>query len=240
MADEATLELLWGLRKPSNKGPAAAFTAADIAAAAVGIADERGVGAVSMEEVAKVLGYTKMSLYRYVGSKAELLALMIDLAVGEAPDLSRVRSGWRGKVRKWSELLWQTWDEHPWVPTVTLGHRPVGPRELGWSVALLGVLADLGLSRRETAALVTAISGYLQAAFDERSSGSQPWTPELHLPAELDEVLRSSDTSYPPLDWLTNGRTSNTAASAPGGPSRMAGLDFILDGVEARLARAGR
>ncbi len=46
MGRQDTLELLWGLRAASTRGPKAAFGVSDVAAAAVEIADSDGVGAV--------------------------------------------------------------------------------------------------------------------------------------------------------------------------------------------------
>src|SRR5258707_4038781 len=45
--------------------------------AAVALADERGLDAVSMRAVAERVGVTPMALYPHVGSKAELLDGMI-------------------------------------------------------------------------------------------------------------------------------------------------------------------
>ena len=53
-----------------------------IAQAGIEIADAEGIAAVTMERVADALGFTKMSLYRYVPGKNELVALMIDSALG--------------------------------------------------------------------------------------------------------------------------------------------------------------
>src|SRR5258708_17577352 len=51
--------------------------------AAVALADERGLGAVSMRAVAERVGVTPMALYPHVGSKAELLDGMIGELLGQ-------------------------------------------------------------------------------------------------------------------------------------------------------------
>src|SRR6266540_3558611 len=83
-----SIELLWGLRTPPSRGPKPAIE----------IADADGVAAVSMQRVASRLGFTKMALYRYVADKAELLAIMIETAAGEPPDLGSIPGGWRPKL----------------------------------------------------------------------------------------------------------------------------------------------
>ena len=85
-----TVELLWGLRAASTRGPKATLNVENIAAAAVEVADTDGIDAVSMQRVAEDLSFTKMSLYRHVAGKADLIAVMIEHAVGTPPDL---RSG---------------------------------------------------------------------------------------------------------------------------------------------------
>src|SRR5258708_8067127 len=51
--------------------------------AAMALADERGLGAVSMRAVAERVGVTPMALYPHVGSKAELLDGMIGELLGQ-------------------------------------------------------------------------------------------------------------------------------------------------------------
>ena len=58
-----------------------------IVAAAVRLADAEGLEAVSMARVAKELGFTTMSLYRYVTNKDELLQLMWNASAQGAEDL---------------------------------------------------------------------------------------------------------------------------------------------------------
>src|SRR6201994_1183328 len=49
------------------------------------VADTAGRASLSMQHLAERLGCAKMALYRYVPGKAELVALMIDVAIGEPP-----------------------------------------------------------------------------------------------------------------------------------------------------------
>ncbi|MFD0534632.1 TetR/AcrR family transcriptional regulator [Actinomadura luteofluorescens] len=84
--DPRTLaELLWGQRKPRSRGPRPAFDLARLADTAVKVADAEGLEAVSMHRIAAELGFTKMALYRYVNGKTELMAIMIEAAVGTPP-----------------------------------------------------------------------------------------------------------------------------------------------------------
>src|ERR1700754_3434178 len=112
---EGTIQLLWGLREGPTRGPKPVLSLERIAQAAVDIADVEGLAAVSMQRVAADLDFTKMSLYRYVTGKDELVAAMIDLAVGEPPAVGDLPgSSWRPRIEAWVRLLAETWDAHPW------------------------------------------------------------------------------------------------------------------------------
>ncbi|UNO41949.1 TetR/AcrR family transcriptional regulator C-terminal domain-containing protein [Streptomyces sp. MST-110588] len=82
-----SVELLWGGRERPSRGPKPALSLDRITRTAIAIADLGGLAAVSMQRVAGELEFTKMSLYRYVPGKSELVALMIDTAMGEPPNL---------------------------------------------------------------------------------------------------------------------------------------------------------
>src|SRR5882672_801285 len=119
--DQGTVDLLWGLREPSTRGPRPGLTIDGIARAAMAIADADGLDALSMQRVAASLDVTKMALYRYVAGKAELSAVMIELAVGEPPSLVGVPGGWRARLEEFVRRLAEVWHEHPWLPWATLG-----------------------------------------------------------------------------------------------------------------------
>src|SRR5690606_30477758 len=63
---------------PAKRGPKPRYTLHVIADAALAIADEHGLEAVTMQQVAAHLGTTKMALYRYLPGRAELDAVMLD------------------------------------------------------------------------------------------------------------------------------------------------------------------
>src|SRR5690348_6597025 len=98
------LQLMWGIEGPARPGPKPTLTISDIGAAGVRVADEAGLGAVSMAKVAAKVGFTTMSLYRYVDSKDELYAVMIDEAFG-VPGPIDPALGWRAGITQWALLV---------------------------------------------------------------------------------------------------------------------------------------
>ena len=79
------IALAWGVAASPQRGPKREMSVERIVEAAVEIADAEGIGAVSMAAVASRLGYTPMSLYRYVTAKDDLILLMQE----SRPDPSR-------------------------------------------------------------------------------------------------------------------------------------------------------
>ena len=77
--------LAWGIAADPQRGPKREMSVERIVEAAVEIADAEGLGAVSMAAVAARLGYTPMSLYRYVSAKDDLVLLMQEEATGLPP-----------------------------------------------------------------------------------------------------------------------------------------------------------
>src|SRR3954466_3073482 len=88
-----TADFFWAPRPRPTRGPKPALTLGQIADAAIAIAAAEGLAAVSMQRVAADLGYTKMSLYRYLPGKTELVAAMLERGIGAPPDLSAL--AWR-------------------------------------------------------------------------------------------------------------------------------------------------
>jgi AcrR family transcriptional regulator len=231
-AQAGTIDLLWGLRAPPSRGPKPALTVERIAQAAVEIADADGVAAVSMQRVAGQLDFTKMALYRYVSSKTELIAIMIETAAGEPPDLERIPGGWRSKLEEWAHLLRATWQRHPWLPAITVGHRVMGPKEVGWTECAIGALADTPLDGPERMDAVFLLSGHIRNTQSASMAGTQPWTTERALSPAVTQLLRAHADRFPALI-----AAAGVAGGASGDNGWRFGLDRTLDGLELLITR---
>src|SRR3712207_6358112 len=106
------LVVLYGPREAPRRGPRPSLTIDGVVAAAIGIADAEGLAGVSMSKVAERLGYTTMSLYRYVRSKDDLLLLMADAANREQPPPVEPES-WRDGLAAWATGIFRTYRRHP-------------------------------------------------------------------------------------------------------------------------------
>ena len=74
---------IWNRPDRGSRGPQPEHSRAQIAGAAVLLADAGGLSAVSMRAVAGALKTTAGSLYRYLSSRDELLELMADAVLAE-------------------------------------------------------------------------------------------------------------------------------------------------------------
>lgn len=125
--------------------------------AAIALADETGLDAVSLRRVADRLGVTPMALYRHVASKDDLLDEMADRLYGEL-DLPTAGEPWwdalAGLARSTRDVLLA----RPW--SVSLFARPLaGPHGRALDEALRGALVGAGFSAHEAGELHDQLSG---------------------------------------------------------------------------------
>ncbi|MET0234914.1 MAG: TetR/AcrR family transcriptional regulator [Kibdelosporangium sp.] len=235
--DQASVvELLWGLREPPSRGPKPTLSVERIARVAMEIADTDGLAAVSMQRVAGELEFTKMALYRYVSGKSELLAVMIELAVGDPLDLSGFPGGWRPRIEEFARQLSLVWQRHSWLPWATLGDRVMGPRELGWIESAVGCLSDTGLTGTEQMDAVFVLFGHIRNTQSMSAAGTQPWDSGKNITPIMRDLLSGHSDRYPAL----TAATSSVNGSASHDNGRAFGLERILDGMEKLISqRAG-
>ncbi|MFC5433344.1 TetR/AcrR family transcriptional regulator [Microbacterium suwonense] len=138
--EDRALRQLWGLGAPAARGPKARWSLGELASASVELADELGLDGISLSRVAERLGMTTTGVYRYVGSKAELIELMVDAAIGDPPPIPG--EDWQQRCRAWTSLLAARYAEHPWLCDVAPTRMPTQPRAYAWIDALVGALAD--------------------------------------------------------------------------------------------------
>jgi AcrR family transcriptional regulator len=219
-------ELLWGRQQPPSRGPKPAVTLAGIAAAGIRIADAEGLDAVSMQRIAAELPVTKMALYRYVPGKAELVAVMSDLAMAAPPQ--HPAQPWREALHTWAVDLYDGFRRHPWLLQSTIGRRLLGPNELAWIDTGIATLADSGLTGGEQFDSILVITSHVRNIAQQSATfpGSTIGLTEEDLNQSLAEILRTESARFPHLAAALQ----TTAGSENQGLTF--GLQRILDGLE--------
>jgi AcrR family transcriptional regulator len=222
---------LWGTETGGRRGPKPALSVRAIAVAGVEIADADGLEAATMAVVARRLGFTTMSLYRYVDSKAELQMAMVDEALGTPPEINR-RLGWRNQLTAWAEAETARLGAHPWVLDVRLGSPPLGPHTLAWMDLGLQILDRAGLEPQRASSTLLFVDGYVRQQIMlglQYADGGAGWADRLRQvlpPDSLPALTRA----------LRDGVFDDDPSDFPAEEFRF-GLDLILDGVEKIAAR---
>ena len=78
-------ELLWEDRSAPTRGPKRGVTPEAVVQAAIEIAQEHGLGAVTMQAVSAKVGFTTMAIYRYFPNKDALTDAIVDAGLGSPP-----------------------------------------------------------------------------------------------------------------------------------------------------------
>src|SRR5690606_37225167 len=157
-----SLALAWGVAAHPQRGPKRELSIERIVEAAIAIADESGLAAVSMAAIANSLGFTPMSLYRYVSAKDDLVVLMQDHAVGvpfEAIRDTLLEHGWRAGLAAWAAGNVGVYREHPWVLDVPVAGVAATLHSAAWLDVGLETLAGLPLTEAEKLATVIVVMG---------------------------------------------------------------------------------
>ncbi|MFD4351978.1 TetR/AcrR family transcriptional regulator [Nocardia sp. NPDC058518] len=231
MPPPTTVELLWGTTQRPKRGPKPALTLDGIVAEAIALVDAEGLSALSMQRLAERLGFTKMSLYRYVPGKEQLTALMLDAAMGEPPDTAGSQQNWRTALRDWVEAIFARYLAHPWTIELTLGVRPFGPNEMGWTEAALAALAQTGFTGSEKLDTIVVLNGHARNLAQQVASMSGDG--ELRFTEQFAEMMAAAAGRYPEV--LAAFTEEAAAAAGSGGPNDALrfGVDRILDGLAA-------
>ena len=167
-ADPAsTLRLLWrhslDVADAPTRGPRRTLSVDAVVAAAIALADEQGLEAVTMRALAQHLGIGAMSLYTYVPGRAELVDLMLDaLYAAMAPEPGEDRP-WLQRVRAVAEDNRDLYAAHPWAARVSTLRPPLGPGQMAKYERELAAFAGSGLDDLGTDDALTWLLTFVRA-----------------------------------------------------------------------------
>jgi AcrR family transcriptional regulator len=234
------LDVLWGKRDRGRRGPKPGLTVDAIVEAAISLADTGGLGAVSMASVAKQLGFTTMSLYRYVQSKDELLQLMWNASAQGAQSVVLTGTGWRAQLREWAIIQRDMLDRHPWITEMPMAAPPMAPNSLAFVERALQAMDDAALDDAERMRVIGLLSSYtLSEARMANDARRAPAAMPDQQPASFEALLRLlvDEATYPRLHrlaWTGDPRPPDEREEF------LRGIDCILDGVQAAIDRNQR
>jgi AcrR family transcriptional regulator len=114
--------------------------------AAITLADEGGIEALSMRKLAKELGVEAMSLYNHVANKDEILDGIIDVVASEA-DLPPDGVDWKTAIRQSAIATRDVFLRHPWASSLWMSRQGGGSARLRRADWMLRTLREAGLSK---------------------------------------------------------------------------------------------
>lgn len=171
-----TVALAWGIAEFPQKGPKRELNHERIVAAAIALADEEGLEAVTMQRVAQTFGFTTMALYRYIATKRELHELMFDAALSDQEQPPIEAEDWRAGLLEWAGELLNTYRRHPWLLDITMKVQSlVMPSQIRMADGALRLLASLPMTDGERLGVILSVSvfvrGYAETIRQVTASG---------------------------------------------------------------------
>lgn len=224
----------------SRSGRKGGLNLGAIVEAAIAIADEEGLQALSMRRVADRLGHGVMSLYRHVEDKERLVGLISDVVFGEEAFPEMPHPGWRERMRESALRQWRCYGQHPWIASVVSLSRPRlglnGMREMEWALAGMNELSVPDAEKVRMYLVVTAFvhgaaSQLAEEQRDQERSGleTKAWWSEQG--AALSELFASGQ--FPVLARLRPGVEPSPDAWFE------FGLECLLDGLAMKVTPEG-
>ncbi|WP_435974838.1 TetR/AcrR family transcriptional regulator [Streptomyces sp. Qhu_M48] len=230
-----SIEAAWGLRERPSKGPKPGLTLDRIVGAAVSLASAEGLDAVSMGRVAKELGSSPMSLYRYVSAKSELYVLMQEAATGAPPELFPPGTGWREAMEAWAWALREVYHRNLWMLRIPVSGPPATPHMVAWWEKALVALEGAGLDEGAKISVTLLVGGFVKnealITADLAATIAAGGTDAGEVLARYGHTLRrlADPERYPAVARLLESGVLDVADD-PETEFRF-GLDRILDGV---------
>ena len=233
-------ELLWDDRSQPTRGPKPGLTPDDVVQAAIEIADQEGLGAVTMHAVAARLGFTTMALYRYFPNKEALYDAIVDAGMGLPPE-PESGAGWRDQVTRLAHAKRAMLCARPWLAELPFVAAPHGPNWLSWLEAVMRAFASTSLSAKDRAEMLSVIDGFTRGASDtaislararSRGVSEQEWAAAVG--ADLGRAI--GDPRFPHFAALLVAPTGDKPRTME--ESFDFGLQRVLDGIELYIKAA--
>lgn len=194
---------------------------------AVDVADNRGLGQVTMRKLASRLGVEAMSLYHHVNNKDDLLDGMVDLVFGEI-DLPVPGDEWQSAMDRRAHSVRTVLTRHHWALGLVESRTNPGPVALRHHDAMLGTLRTAGFTVAQAAHAYAVLDSFIYGFVLQELSMPFRGSEETATVAKS-IVSRISASEYPYLVELTRDHVLQPGYDF--GDEFGRGLTLILDGL---------
>lgn len=193
--------------------------------AAIALADETGIEALSMRRLAQTLGVEAMSLYHYVSSKDEILDDMLDVVFSEV----EVAAGgdWRSAMRANAISMHDALLRHRWAPGLMMSSARITEPRLRHMDMVLGRLREAGFA--------DTLTDHAYHALDSYVIGFTLWQlPIMALAKDLPDLARTFYEELPVEQYPHLAAHIEYHMDPPASDVNAFefGLDLILDGLK--------
>ena len=210
----------------------ARFTTDEIAAAALGIVDADGLGALSMRSLAAALGTGPMTVYNYVADKEGLEDLVVAAVVAQVR-LPGPTDDWQQDAYAIADAMWRGIRAHPAAIPLVLTRRTLSATGFAAADALIATLDRARLPDKDRLAAFHAVLGFVVGAAQAELAG--PLTRGRDAPAAAAQIGSVAGAQYPHIEALSKVATRTSVEE-----DFDRGLGMLLDGIATRRPRKRR
>jgi AcrR family transcriptional regulator len=194
--------------------------------AAIRLADEGGIEALSMRKLAQKLGVEAMSLYNHVANKDDIVDAIVD-AVASEVDPPSGGPDWKKALRESAISAHEAFLRHRWAASLWMSRGGPSPTRLRYGESILRTLRQAGFSEDVTYHAFHTFESYVLGFTLQ----------ELSFPYEREELTQLAARflrTFPADDYpyfAEHIRQHVEPRQEQGGTFEF-GLDLILDGLE--------
>lgn len=207
--------------------------------AAIQVADEGGVEALTMRHLAETLGVEAMSLYYHVANKEAIFDGVVDAIMAEIGEeiggfeVPEEVTDWKSEMRRWILGARAVMMRHKWAPEVFESRTSMSPMVVFYFHGLLGIMVEAGFSydlgHHAMHTLGSRALGFTQELFEPETAEDE---------ADMDESFAEMAEHLPymvnMLSEIAHDGPDNTLGWCDDESEFKFGLDLILDGLENR------
>ena len=198
--------------------------------AAIRIADEEGLDALTMRRLGQELDVQAMSLYNHVANKDDLRHGIVEIVMGEI-EVPSDAGDWKAALRGSAISAYEAFIRHPWACSLHNATPRISDARMLWMEGVLKTLREAGFSPNMT--------HHAYHALDSHITGFTLWV--VSMPFDSREELLDMAAEYIPqipgqYPYVIEHAKEHLEDPDPNEPSEFEfGLDLILEGLERRL-----
>lgn len=196
--------------------------------AAVDLADQEGLGALTMRRLGAELGVEAMSLYKHVANKEAILDGVVELIVGQI-EIPSGETHWKQAMRRRAVSARGVLAAHSWAIGLLETRGSMGPATMRYLDAILGNLRSAGFTIQNAVHAFWLLDSYVYGHVIQETTLSPERTSPPRTTSTAEVLEQATMAEYPHL-----AEVAEHALRSDYSVDRefRFGLDLILDALE--------